>query len=138
MTTKYLENLHRDGPLSWYSIAKILFAPGSLHDSKMPFEQLFLDDPIYNFTRYGMAPITSTHLGILFRSLPLLLFLSETISQKPFCSDFFFFLLSFHIQFSSLFFCSSSSSSSSPPPPVAEVVVAAAGHEEPSCMKVHR
>ena len=46
MTTEYLENLHRDSPLSWYSIAKILFARGSPHDSKMPFEQLFLDDPI--------------------------------------------------------------------------------------------
>ena len=46
MTTKYLENLHRDGPLSKYSIANFFFAPGSPHDSKMPFEQLFLDDPI--------------------------------------------------------------------------------------------
>ena len=46
MTTKYLENLHRDSPLSQYSIAKTLFAPGSPHDSKMPYEQLFLDDPI--------------------------------------------------------------------------------------------
>ena len=43
MTTKYLENLHRDGPLS---MAKILFAPGRPHASKMPFEQLFMDDPI--------------------------------------------------------------------------------------------
>ena len=43
MTTKYLENLHRDSPLSQYSITKTLFAPGSPHDSKMPFEQLFLD-----------------------------------------------------------------------------------------------
>ena len=46
MTTKYLENLHRDSPLSQYSIAKTLFAPGSPNDSKMPFELLFLDDPI--------------------------------------------------------------------------------------------
>ena len=46
MTFKYLENLHRDSPLFQYSIAKTLFAPGSPHDSKMPFEQLFLDDPI--------------------------------------------------------------------------------------------
>ena len=29
-----------------YSIAKFCFAPGSPHDSKMPFEQNFLDDPI--------------------------------------------------------------------------------------------
>ena len=46
MTTKYLENLHRDSPLSYYSITKTLFAPGSTLDSKMPYEQLFLDDPI--------------------------------------------------------------------------------------------
>ena len=46
MTTKYLENFHRDSPLSEYSIAKIPLAPGSPHDFKMPFEQLFWDDPI--------------------------------------------------------------------------------------------
>ena len=45
MTTKYLENLHRDGPLSKYYIAKFFFAPGSPYDSKMPFEQLFWMTP---------------------------------------------------------------------------------------------
>ena len=44
--TKYLENSLRDSSLSQYSIAKIHFIPGSLDNSKMPFEQLFLDDPL--------------------------------------------------------------------------------------------
>ena len=45
--TKYLENPLSKSSLSQYSIAKILFIPGSLDNSKMPFEQLFLDDPLY-------------------------------------------------------------------------------------------
>ena len=49
MRTKYLENSLRDSSLPKYSIAKILFIPGSLDDSKMPFEQLFLDDPLSEF-----------------------------------------------------------------------------------------
>ena len=56
MTTKYLENLNRDSPLSQYSFAKILFAPGSPHDFKMPFEQLFLMTPYHLCTE-----CTATH-----------------------------------------------------------------------------
>ena len=57
MTTKYLENLHRDGPLSKYSIAKIPFAPGSPHDFKMPFEQLFWMTP-YHYPNDDARPLT--------------------------------------------------------------------------------
>ena len=42
------ENSVRDSFLSSYSIAKILFIPGSLDNYKMPFEPLFLDDPLTN------------------------------------------------------------------------------------------
>ena len=47
MRTKYLENSLIDSSLCKYSITKILFIPGSLDNSKMPFEQLFLEDPLF-------------------------------------------------------------------------------------------
>ena len=47
MRTKYLDNLHRDSSLSYYSSAKILLTLCSLIDSKMPFEHFF-DDPLYH------------------------------------------------------------------------------------------
>ena len=53
MRTKYLENLLRDSSLSLCSIVKILFITSSLDNSKMPFEQLFLDDPL--FTVFALA-----------------------------------------------------------------------------------
>ena len=60
MRTKYLKNSLRDSSLSQYSIAKILFIPGGLHYSKMPFEQLFLDEPIFQFND---LPITSARIS---------------------------------------------------------------------------
>ena len=52
--TKYLENLHTESSLSYYSIAKILFIPGNLDNSNMPFEQLFLMTPylLFNFLSF--------------------------------------------------------------------------------------
>ena len=41
-----LRSLSLQGHVHVVKNAKILFIPGSLDSSKMPFEQLFLDDPI--------------------------------------------------------------------------------------------
>ena len=91
MRTKYLENSLRDSSLPQYSIAKILFIPGSLDNSKMPFEQLFLDDPLTYESFKSIRLVT--HLRITFAllsisSLPKPL-LSFPKSMKAFLSHYY-------------------------------------------------